>query len=134
MKTNRAMRNCITGAVAGILLPPAVAIISPSASAQPNRCPDPSGSSTAAVIGCSCNWGSGPTLTAGGATAYCRNVVGMDMPVGFWTYTDVDIYPPTQGPTDFNMYVCQSQTNRSPDECAVYLTQPSYPGNGVAHY
>jgi hypothetical protein len=65
--------------------------------------------------------------------AYCRNVVGMQMPVGFWTYTDVDVFLP-QGVGDINMYVCRSQTNRSPDECAVYLTQPSYAGNGVAHY
>ena len=112
----------------------AASIGSPSATAQTGRCPEPSGSSTAAVIGCSCNWGSGPTRTAGGATAYCRNLVGVQIPVGFWTYTDADIFPPTQGPTDYNMYVCQSQTNRSPDECALYLAQPSYPGNGVAHY
>jgi hypothetical protein len=133
VKTKLGMRVLLTGAVVGAAIMPTTAITSPSASAQPGRCPAPSGISTAAVIGCSCNWGSGPTLTAGGATAYCRNVVGTQMPVGFWTYTDVDIFVP-QGPGDINMYVCQSQTNRSPDECAVYLTQPSYPGNGIAHY
>ena len=133
MKISRTMRNWFTGTALGLALLPAVAMIPPSASAQPNRCSTPLGGATAAVIGCSCNWGSSPTLTAGGATAYCRNAVGMDVPVGFWTYTDVDIFFP-DGPTDMNMYVCQSQTNRSPDECAVYLTQPSYSGNGVAHY
>lgn len=133
MKTARTTRSYLTATAAVLALLPATPVTSPSASAQPNRCPPPSGPSTTAVIGCSCNWGSDPTRTAGGATAYCRNVVGYQVPVGFWTYQDVDILLPS-GPIDMNMYVCQSQTNRSPDECAVYLTQPSYPGNGVAHY
>lgn len=133
VKTSRTAPNYLATIVGVLALLPAAAVLSPSASAQPNRCPAPSGSSTAAVIGCSCNWGSDPTRTAGGANAYCQHVVGVDVPVGFWSYQDTPIFLPP-GPLDFNMFVCQSQTNRSPDECAVYLTQPSYAGNGTPHY
>lgn len=133
MKTPRTTRTYLLPTVGVLALLLASMATCPSPAAQPNRCPAPSGSSTTAVIGCSCNWGSDPAQTAGGASAFCRYVVGVDTPVGFWTYTDVDIFLPP-GPIDINMYVCQSQTNRSPDECAVSLSQPSYAGNGVAHY
>ena len=54
------------------------------------------------------------------------------MPVGFWMNRPEDIVVPP-GPIDFNMFVCESQTGQSSSECAVYLTQLSYWGNGVPH-
>jgi hypothetical protein len=48
-----------------------------------------------------------------------------------WFNRPEDIaYPEVPGGTNFNVYVCESQTGQSSSECAVYLTQPSYPGNG----
>ena len=55
------------------------------------------------------------------------------MPSGIWMNRPEDIVDPP-GPTDLNMYVCESQAGQSSTECAAYLTQPSYPGDGVPHY
>ena len=55
------------------------------------------------------------------------------MPVGIWMNRDEDIVDPP-GPTDFNIYVCESQVGLSTSECAVHLTQPNYPGDGAPHY
>ena len=63
----------------------------------------------------------------------CRHVLGVDMPVGIWMNRDEDIVDPP-GPTDFNIYVCESQVGLSTSECAVHLTQPNYPGDGAPHY
>ena len=106
---------------------------SPPTVSAASRCPAPSGSSTAAVIGCYCNEGSSDTVTADGTPAYCRHVLEVDMPSGIWMNRPEDIVDPP-GPTDLNMYVCESQAGQSITECAAYLTQPSYPGDGVPHY
>ena len=96
-------------------------------------CPAPSGSSTAAVIGCYCHPLSSDTVTAEGAPAYCRQVLTTELTI--WSNRPADIpFPQVPGGTNINMYVCESQTGQSSSECAVYLTQPSYPGNGVPHY
>jgi hypothetical protein len=87
----------------------AAADIRPPAAPASSRCAAPTVSSTAAVIGCSCNWGSGDTVTSDGTPAYCRHVLGVDIPVGFWMTRDEDIFAPTR-PGDFNMYVCESHS------------------------
>jgi hypothetical protein len=116
------------GVACELLGQPAPVPTSPPPSAT-SWCPAPSGSSTAAVIGCYCHSESSDTVTAEGTPAYCRRV--LTTPITIWSNRPEDIsYPEVPGGTNFNMYVCESQTGQSSSECAVYLTQPSYPGNG----